>query len=168
MTPQCTECLGYHGQAKPCPARKEIRLADACERCGSNWTTETQRETIREINRNTYKRLCDEIKSLRSVGSDEYARGREVADALYAEVNAYMRPTAQRMSSREGLREALLRYEASIIPDQADPSSAAREAVEKKDEALRYVLSECPTDWCKRSNLCDICRRVTAALSIGG
>ncbi len=30
--------------------------------------------------------------------------------ALYEEVNAYMNPTAQRMSSREGLRKALAAY----------------------------------------------------------
>lgn len=64
MTEQCSECLGYHGQAKPCPPRKEIRLPDACEKCGSNWTTERQRETIREINRKTYARLCTENASL--------------------------------------------------------------------------------------------------------
>lgn len=64
MTPQCTDCLGYHGQAKPCPARKEIRLPDACERCGSNWTTETQREAIREINRKTYERLTARLAAV--------------------------------------------------------------------------------------------------------
>lgn len=37
--------------------RNEIRLKDACEKCGSNWTTETQREGIRRINRNTYEHL---------------------------------------------------------------------------------------------------------------
>lgn len=36
---------------------------------------------------------------------------RKKAADLYAEVNAYMRPTASRMSSREGLRQALHRYE---------------------------------------------------------
>jgi len=66
MTEQCTECLGYHGQSKPCPAVKEIRLKDACDKCGSNWTTEKQRERIRAINRKTYERLVSRIKELES------------------------------------------------------------------------------------------------------
>ena len=38
---------------------------------------------------------------------------------LYAELNAYMNPTATRMSSREGLRKALDRFrkDAAQIPD---------------------------------------------------
>lgn len=37
---------------------------------------------------------------------DSVDKGRD----LYEEVNAYMNPTAQRMSSREGLRKALAEY----------------------------------------------------------
>lgn len=41
-----------------------------------------------------------------AVKIDPADKGRD----LYEEVNAYMNPTAQRMSSREGLRKALAAY----------------------------------------------------------
>ena len=53
----------------------------------------------------------------------EMERLRKANDDLYAEVNAYMNPTAQRMSSREGLRQALDRYRTIMF---AAPSTEAK------------------------------------------
>ena len=37
------------------------------------------------------------------------------SEALFEEVNAYMCPTAERMSSREGLRQALYNYIKEVV-----------------------------------------------------
>lgn len=66
MTPQCTDCLGYHGQAKPCPAfgttkaATGVTLAQWQDVCHRHNTLFLENKSLRAENA-TLRRVMTEI-----------------------------------------------------------------------------------------------------------